>query len=243
MLLTHEWNFAAWLSLAECARRLESSLTPQQYGSGQHKVIVMNLARASAQMCKFARAHGKRSLRAPSSFRWSTRLAGEAAAAFQVAWEYSMFCVDFPAWHKNLYSAELVGVDTIRFHSGTSQLARRVSAYLKGIRPTESQTKNASEEMPSPTRRLRELFNDVIRHSKSRGKYRVEFGTKKQLRTELAQTYAERLAGLFRRYPDISLGAYTLGQFRSFYAGLLALVATSISAFCGRSLTRYLSSR
>jgi hypothetical protein len=224
-LLTHEWKFAAWLSLAECARRLESSLTPQQYGSGQHKIIVMNLARASAQMCKFARAHGKRSPRAPSSFRWSAQLAEEAAAAFQVAWEYSMFCVDFPAWHKNLYAAELVGAGTIRFHSGTSQLARRVSAYQKGIRPAAAQTKHLTEEMPSPTQKLRELFEDVMRRSKARGVYRVKFGSTDRLRTELARLYAERLSGVFRRYPDISVGRYTLGQFRSFYAGLLALVS------------------
>jgi hypothetical protein len=135
-----------------------------------------------------------------------------------------MFCVDFPAWHKNLYAAELVNPTTIRFHSGSTESARRVAAYQKGIRPMFSQTKRDSEEMPSATQRLGELFNDVLRWSKSCGRYGVDFGATDQLRVELAAMYLERLSTMFRRYPNISVGAYTLKEFRNFYAGFLAIV-------------------
>jgi hypothetical protein len=223
-LLTREWNFAEWISLTECARRLESLVQPAQYGSGQHKAIVTNLSRVAAQMCKFARDHGNPRLRAPSGFRWSDRFGDEAAIAFDVAWQYSMFCIDFPAWHKNLYAAELVSSDTIRFHAGTSTLARRVSAYEKGIRPAASKRNRTPEEMPSLTQKLTELFREVLRGSEPRGRYRVQFGNTDRLRGELAQMYSDRLAKMFRRYPDISVGTCTLGQFRNFYTGLLALV-------------------
>jgi len=79
--------------------------------------------------------------------------------------------------------------------------------------------------MPAPTQKVRELFDEVIRRSKARRKYGVEFGNADQLRKELADLYSERLSAKFRRYPDISLGSYTLGKFRSLYVGLLALVS------------------
>jgi hypothetical protein len=223
-LLDHEWNFAAWLSLTECIRRLESELQPRDYGTGKHQVAAMNLARAAAQMCKFSRDYGEQSLRAPSGFRWSPQVAAECATAFNVAWSYSMFCVDFPAWHANLYSAELLGPKTIRFHSGTSALARRVMAYQKGIRPISSAAHKEQDNLTPSTEKLRALFDEVVRSSKKSGQYRISIGPIDRLRGELIITYADRLSSIFRRYPSISVGDYTLEQFRNFYAALLTIV-------------------
>lgn len=78
--------------------------------------------------------------------------------------------------------------------------------------------------MPSPTLELQQLFNDVIRQSRRRGRYRVQFVNPDRLRTKLAYLYSERFSSVFRRYPEISVGSYTLRQFRNFYVGLLALV-------------------
>jgi hypothetical protein len=223
-LLDHEWNFAAWLSLTECARRLESSLQPKDYGTGTHQIVAMNLARAAAQMVKLSRDYGKQSFRPPSAFRWSPQVAAECAAAFDVAWSYSMFCVDFPVWHANLYSAELVGPKMIRFHSGNSKLARRVMAYQKGIRPISSAAHKEQENLTPSTEKLRALFDEVLQSSKRSGHYPVSIGPMARLRSELSSTYADRLSSVFRRYPRISVGDYTLEQFRNFYAALLTIV-------------------
>jgi hypothetical protein len=223
-LLDHEWNFAAWLSLTECIRRLESELQPKDYGTGKHQLAAMNLARAAAQMYKFARQFGRQRLRPPSAFRWSPKAAGECAAAFNVAWSYSMFCIDFPAWHANLYAAELVGPNSVRFHSGTSKLARRVMAYQKGIRPIPSAAHKDQDNLTPATEKLRALFDEVLHLSRSNGQYRIRLGPTDRLRGELTKTYADRLANVFRRYPTISVGTYTLEQFRNSYAALLAIV-------------------
>lgn len=223
-LLENEWNFAAWLSITECVRRLESLLQPKDYGTGKHQLAAMNLARAAAQMCKFSRDFGKQSLRAPTGFRWSPQVAAECATAFNVASSYSMFCVDFPAWHANLYSAELVASRTIRFHSGTSELARRVMAYQKGIRPSSMAAPKEQESLTPITEKLRALFDQVVQSSKRSGLYRISIGPIDRLRSELAKTYADRLSTVFRRYPSISVGDYTLEQFRNFYVALLTIV-------------------
>jgi hypothetical protein len=134
-LLNRPWNYAAWLSLTECVRRIETSLTPREYGSSKHKILVMNLARVAGQLWKFAHDQGRAKLCAPSVFRWFPRVALESALAFEVAGPYSQFCLHFPAWHRGLYAAEVEDATTIRFHIGSSHLAKRVSAYEKGIRP------------------------------------------------------------------------------------------------------------
>jgi hypothetical protein len=109
-LLDRQWNYAAWLALTECLRRFESSLTPDEYGSGKHKIIGMNLGRAAGQMWKLARDYARPDLCAPSGFNWHPRVARECAIAFDVAWPYSMFCVDFPAWHRGLYAAPMESI-------------------------------------------------------------------------------------------------------------------------------------
>jgi hypothetical protein len=225
-LLDRQWNYAAWLALTECLRRFESSLTPDEYGSGKHKIIGMNLGRAAGQMWKFAREYARPDLCAPSGFNWYPRVARECAIAFDVAWPYSMFCIDFPAWHRGLYAAELDNATTIRFHSGSSELAKRVSAYQKGIRPGTyaSRTSSSPLDLPSPTLSLKAIFDEALRKAKGQGRIAVNFGAVKRLRTALAKMYAERLSGAFRRYPNISVGDYTLEQFRLFYAALLAIV-------------------
>jgi len=131
-LLKRDWNLATWLSLTEVLGRLDKSIASNQYGSGTHKVAVMNLSRAGEQMRRFCRLYAKSTLSAPSRFRWSNRAATECAAAFDVAWNYSMLCIDFPAWHANLYTAELVGESTIRFRSGDSETAEKSKCVLEG---------------------------------------------------------------------------------------------------------------
>ena len=224
-LLRREWNFATWLSLTEILRRLEGSLTPSQYGTGMHKVAVLNLGFAAEQMRRFCRIHAKRTLRAPSSFLWSNRAAAECAAAFDVARNYSMFCIDFPAWHADLYTAELVGESTIRFRSGDSEMARRANAYAKGIRPSGWKPAAVAEKPPDPTERIRDLFSEALHASRSRGMLGMRAGSEstERLRAALREMYSARLATLFRRYPNISLGNYTLEQFRNCYVAILTI--------------------
>ena len=222
-LLKRDWNLAAWLSLTEVVRRLEESISPNEYGSGKHKVAVMNLARVAEQMRKFCH-HAKRALSAPSRFQWSHRAATECAAAFDVAWNYSMLCIDFPAWHANLYTAELVDQSTVRFRSGDSQISRRANAYLKGIRPLGSRAAKDSGVPPDASKQLRSLFEEALRSVRGRGLLAIKVGDVDRLRNGLRDMYDERLASLFRRYPDISLGIYTLEQFRNCYVALLTVV-------------------
>ncbi len=224
-LLRRYWNYAAWLSLTECVRQIDSSLAPAEYGSGRHKILVMNLARAACQMWRFARQHSKRAQCPPSEFRWYPKVAEECGRAFQVAAAYSMFCIDFPAWHRGLHAAEIVDATTIRFHSGSSELARRVSAYQKGIRPRAfTSIAKSSLELPSLTQALKLLFDEAVVAAKGPGRLADNFGATKTLRTALAGMYAERLSGVLRRYQNISVGHYDLEEFRQFYGGLLAIV-------------------
>jgi hypothetical protein len=225
-LLERHWNYAAWLSLTECVRRIERSLTPSEYGSSKHKILVMNLARVAGQLWKFAHDHGRPKQCAPSVFRWFPHAAQESALAFDVAWPYAQFCLHFPGWHKGLYAAQMEEAATIRFHICSSQLAKRVSAYGKGIRPGELALVTAEEpqQLPSLTRALSEAFEDAIRGAEGHGLFSVKFGPLRRLRSLLAEMYSERLSSRMRRYPSISVGDYSLEQFRAFYAGLLAVV-------------------
>src|SRR5260370_28303612 len=224
-LLRRGWNFATWLSLTECIRRIESLIAPTQYGTGLHQAALVNLGKAAAQMCNFPHLYSKQTLVSPSAFRWTLRNADECAEAFEVAYQYAMCCVDFPGWHANVYAAELLNATTIRFHSGTTELGRRVLAYQKGIRPASFVSEKADRpEIGSPY--LNELISKILQASSKRGLYGVKFGNNiEKARVHLQDVYEQRLSERFRRYPNISVGDYTLAEFRSFYVSLLAIVS------------------
>jgi len=63
---------------------------------------------------------------------------------------------------------------TIRLHALSSQLARRVSAYLNGFRPGKAtlHTVEYPQELPDPTATLKQLFDCAIRTAKGRGRPR-----------------------------------------------------------------------
>jgi hypothetical protein len=206
-ILRREWNFATWLSLTEILRQLHLAISPTQYGTGKHKVAVTNFGRVGEQMRRFCQQHAKAAPCSPSRFRWSRRAAAESAVAFEVARNYSMFCIDFPAWHANLYTAELVNHATIRFRSGDSDFARRVNAYGKGIRPLASPTAPGGGVLPAISQQLQTLFAEAMQFSRTRGVLGVDFRNTDDLRAALRDMYSVRLSGLFRRYPNISLGA------------------------------------
>jgi hypothetical protein len=116
-LLRKPWNLAGWVSLAECMRRIEAELPKNVYGGIDHRIVVLNVSRAAAQMCRWCLEMADSRPVPRSRFHWSVAASGEASKAFEVAYQYEHFCSAFPAWHHFVFAADLVADSRIRFSS------------------------------------------------------------------------------------------------------------------------------
>src|SRR5208283_3444640 len=130
---------------------------------------------------------------------------------------YSPFCATFPAWHRDLVSAELFGPDGVTFFSLDDTTGRRISAYQKSIGPGNT---------PAPTvPRLPEMETLIVEVMGTirGGALEINYPRPGRLLRHLNETYENRLATAFRRYEGIPLGQYSLKDFRAVYAALSAV--------------------
>jgi hypothetical protein len=129
-------------------------------------------------------------------------------------------------WHKNRYGVELLSPAHARFTVIGTDMDRRVSAYQKGFRPKTGRHRSERAQKIAPTGKVQELFEMVYSGCRPVGRQRFTYDDPWQLWAELLPEYQSRLAAISRRNDALSLGDYTLGEFKKFYAALLTVCAT-----------------
>ena len=221
-LLKRSWNQSVWSSLTECIRRVEVGLPRSEYGSLKHRVNLINLSRTAAQMCHWGIESGTKRPCGTGNFRWSSVIAAEAAKAFEVGFNYAMFCAAFPAWHNSLYAVEIIGPNEIRFSLEASGPEHRISAHQKGIFPAHRPKERVAPTVER-TPAMDELLAQILRETKSNGVLAFRSPDRWKVYELLVPIYQERLSVMFRRFPEIDVGSYNLKDFRLFYVGLLAI--------------------
>ncbi len=157
---------------------------------------------------------------------WTSDLAAMVNEAVEVAHNYGRFLNALPMWHKNRYGVELLSATHARFTVVGSEMDRRVSAYQKGFRPKTGRHRGERAQKIQQSVKIRELFEEVYAGCRPAGLLGFTYNDPWKLWTELLPEYQSRLAAISRRDDTLSLGDYTLGEFKNFYAALLAVCAT-----------------
>ena len=191
--------------------------------SPEFSAALQNMGRSVPTALKWIKEHGAQSDHR-SSFRWEKDVAAAAEETFNVASQYSHFETCFPMWWRDRYAACLVSPDIIRFNVGTSR-DHQVSAYLKGIRPNQGRFRGVratKADMPLSVVAAFEITaNAALMTDPTSFHYADPF----TLWNELLLQYAERIEGIARRSDAISLGDYTLKEFKQFYAAFFSVSA------------------
>jgi hypothetical protein len=219
LIRRNSWNVGTWASLVQAAAHVESTVAQEAYGGKTHLIVLLNLSRIIPIMCTWCREHGDTRTAPVSRFRWSRARQLSTTTAFNVAAQYFSFCATFPAWHRDLVSAELFDPDGVTFLSLNGSEERRVSAYQKGIGP-------GSAPIPTVPRppEMENLILEVMATVKNGG-FAISYPRRERLLRHLNDTYQARLATAFRRYEGIAVGRYTLKDLRMVYAALVAIAA------------------
>jgi len=223
-LLTLPWNVAAWSMLVGGVNLVEQEIARRGDNTPDLDATLINVSRLIPIAVKWAVEHGRDASKLASK-RWTASLATTVDEASAVAREYDSFLGCLPLWHKDRYAAELIAPTLVRFTAPGSTRNRQVSAYQKGLRPKAGIHKMERPKKPDQTPRVQELFAQVLRPARKTGLLRFEYNTAWQLWNELLPEYQARMNGIVRRADSLSLGNYTMSDFKRFYAALLAVCA------------------
>jgi len=217
-------NIAVWGLLTGSIGIVEEAAAEYSQHSKDFSAALVNISRFTPIALKWAINYGKAASRVAHR-RWTTALREAVDHTLSVANQYGAFCSCLPMWHKNRYAAEAVSERLIRFVMPGSARDRQVSAHLKGFRPGVGNWKVKSATPTEQTPRAQRLFASVLERSRKTGARRFEYDDPWTLWQELLPCFHARVTGIARRPDSLSLGPYTLGQFKRFYAALLTVCA------------------
>ncbi len=219
LLARNSWNLGIWACLVQAAVYVESTIPRQAYGGKSHLIVLTNLSRIIPIMCDWCRRHGEQETAPASQFQWTRAREIATGAAFNAAAHYMPFCATFPAWHRDLIAAETFEPAGVTFVSLDNIEERRVSAYRKSMGPGNMPLR-AVDRPPEMENMIREVLATVRRRD-----LEIQYPRPERLLTSLNTAYQARYAEAFRRYEGISVGDYSLLEFRRVYAALAAIAA------------------
>jgi len=227
-LLREPQNLAAWAALTTFVEAMERTHEmPNSFSL--FRAAMMNLGRTGTLLIDWIRKHSKQQFAPRSKFRWNPRLAGAAGAALDVAHAYQGLLALFPSWHRDRVSAEIVGPNRIRFVSSRGPNDRRVSAFHKGMYAANGPYNPPPWKTPiAYTPELEAAFVAVLEGAKRDGPLGFRYARPLHLYEAQTPAFVEALSQLFRRDLSCDLGGYSLQDFKSCFAALLAISAVHL---------------
>lgn len=223
-LLKYPSNTAIRCLLVGGIRLVEKNISEFGDNSLLLQNALINLSRMLPVAMKWVVGHG-REISDSAKGRWTLSLEAAVEQAICLAHEYSRFLNCFPLWHKNAYGAELISASVVRFTAAEGNRSRQVSAYQKGIRSSDGYFKGVRAEKLEPGPGVKALFYEVLESCQEKGSLRLEYSDPWDLWFALLPEYRERVSGIVRRADALSLGSFTLGEFKQFYSALLSVCA------------------
>jgi len=224
-LITIPKDVAIWAVLTAAAGRIEAEITEHGDDTGRFSALLLNFSYLSTVAINWMRKYGRRGSTLPRVRRWNVELASSAEEALALAHSYGVFLFNFPMWHADRYAAELLSSTQVRFTIMDSTKGRQVNAYQKGFRPKVGKHKGVRNKKPDVSKELNDLFSAALESCRPKGRGMFLCPAPIELWCALKPEYSARMDALFRRDDSISLGSYSLGEFKAVYTALLAISA------------------
>ena len=119
----------------------------------------------------------------------------------------------------------MMSQNVVRFTSIGGVRDRQISAYQKGLRPNAGPFKAQRAQRRETPLVTRALFDLVLQGAFMTGYASFRYDDPWTLWRELLPDYQGRVNAIGRRTETLSVGAYTLKEFKDFYAAVLAVCA------------------
>lgn len=217
-------NLATWALLTGAVRMVEQEIKQSSADSPQLSATLCNLSLFVPIAISWALKHGQPVFQ-DADLGWTRQLDATVTHALQVASQYSHFVVGYPMWHHDRYFAQLLSTDVVRFTAPGSRRHRQVSAHLKGFRPKDGTFTGVRSVRPKMPEVIEALFALSLQGALMTGYTSFKYQEPWTLWRELLPDYQGRVKAMSRRNDALSMGDYTLAEFKQFYAAFLAMCA------------------
>jgi hypothetical protein len=223
-LLDQPKNLARWAVLTQTVARIEQVIQEKGFGTQSHSTAIQNLARWCSQVLAWISSHGKVEPASRIILRWSPALVEPENSALATAQGYDGFTFSFPLWHKFVMWAELIDQTCVRLTADDSKERRRIRAQQQGIYPIAFRPKVGTSFTLSPAveQSVKNKIANLVQNA-SGDELSFSYGKPSNLWKQLHKEYFDLLGTLFRRQDDLSVGRFTLKEFRNIYSALLAI--------------------
>jgi hypothetical protein len=215
-------DLARWALLSRIVLQIEQAILQHGYRTQTQSAVMYNLGRGGAQALAWVADRGAEGAVSPREFLFDGHLFAAAEQLLWTAVSYESFTTGFPLWHKSAIRAELVKTNVIRF-GGEDKSSRRVRAYLQGLKPAPD--REPALELGVDLEPYVKLKIQNIANNGTGDRLSFTYGRPAKLYAELYERYFELSRSQFRHSDSFVVGPYQLGEFRSFYAALLAVCA------------------
>jgi hypothetical protein len=207
---------------------LELEMLQQNYGA---ESIIQRNQMTLWDLCtcgfSFIAGHGKPASKLIHSYTWNRTLEEDATFAMQISRKYTSFLGVFPMWHLDIQGADILSDGRVRFaFERDSPAQRRVIAFQQTFRPQIGMRDAVTHHRMQLNSGQDRQFAQLRETAQSRGSTRkLRYDPPAELIRDVLCHFLQRVEESFR-YPDgLELDEYSMGEFKSFYAGLLTLCA------------------
>ena len=221
-LLRSSRNLAAWAVLTGVVAEAEAQQGRWGQDSPHLDAALINLGRTSALAVRWITAHAKPPSRLATNYRWTPALEAGVKEMAHVALQYHTFENCFPMWHRDRLLADLLMPNIVRFTVPRGTRDRQVSAWHKGFRPGEGKFQGTAGKRPA-AEPLANEFLSIAHAARRTGKGRFTYTPTPSLFEALTAQYRERTDAMLRRADNLSLGDYTMYEFKRCYTSVLVL--------------------
>jgi hypothetical protein len=214
-------HIAYWTILSAAVHIIEENYKRFGPNSPGFHACMINLARHALLLIRSLAATPA----ATWTPRWDSFIGAQAFSDLRVIGFYDAFLNSYPMWHRNRFCAELLSSDLVRFTMPPGSRDRQVCAFQKGLRRGGTEQPAAKPLQLEPNEAMLRNYEQVMKAARAVGELAFRYEPHDKLASRTFRAYERRMDQIMRRSEDTSLGPYTLGTFKRFYAALQSTCA------------------
>jgi hypothetical protein len=218
-------HIAVWTVLSATVAMIEDQYARVGPDSAEFRAAMINLGRFCPMVIRWLKV--KSECHAPSDWvaAWEPSLGALATSDLTTVQNYDAFQCSYPMWYRDRAHAEILDGNAVRFTVDGTGRDRQVSAYHKGLRPSQGMFKAIPGHRIEPSVGILRRYQRILAEASVTDRYGFSYEHSYELARRTHKKYTQRLDAIVRRSDRTDLGGYTLGIFKKFYAALQAVCA------------------
>jgi len=156
---------------------------------------------------------------------WNSVVETLANDDIRIASCYDAFQCSYPMWHRDCVHASVGADAVIRFTVAGNMRDTQVNAYQQGHRPIHGLFQRRPERSLEPTESMLRRYQRILSEAVTTDPYGFRYEHSYELARRTYNGYSGLFAQELRRSEGISLGDYTLAEYKRFYTAIKALSA------------------